>query len=358
MNTVGCFERVSLALRVAVVSFAAVLLLGAVPAAQAFADEIDPGVAKVEVKVKATVNGGALLPGESLNFTLSENKEYSEGDSMVDVATACVDSSNQVASFGELTFKEPGKYSYKVSEVPTMIEGWMVADDYDLVFDVRYENDCLVAKLVDSDAEYGGYSRVSRDGDAYVVSFGNSYYKEIYGNLNVHVEATGATADVADKVFEFQLVSNGEVLSTAFAKAGETVAFDYEPVFTKNNLGEHVYTIRQVGSDGDGWTFDKNEVTVTVTTSFPDKRTPQIDSVVYSSATTAGDAALFTNAYVSEANESAASAASDKTAGSPQATALAKTNDPLAGIIAIGACVAFVACAVVLVAVYMKKRGH
>ena len=162
---------------------------------------------------------------------------------------------------------------------------------------------------------------------------------------------------MADKVFEFQLVSNGEVLSTAFAKAGETVAFDYEPVFTKNNLGEHVYTIRQVGSDGDGWTFDKNEVTVTVTTSFPDKRTPQIDSVVYSSATTAGDAALFTNAYASGKSD----ASQQKAAGdAPQqaATALAKTNDPLAGIIAIGACVAFVACAVVLVAVYMKKRGH
>ncbi len=172
----------------------------------------------------------------------------------------------------------------------------------------------------------------------------------------MHVEAAGASASVADKAFEFQLVSNGEVLSSAFAKAGETVTFDYEPVFTKNNLGEHVYTIRQVGSDGDGWTLDKNEITVTVVTSFPDRRTPQIDSVVYSNATSAGDAALFTNAYASKAQDPAANAGSGKASNSSQATTLAKTNDPLAGVVAIGACVAFVACAIILVAIYMRKR--
>ena len=247
--------------------------------------------------MKKTVNGGALKDGEQFGFKL-----YAEGgDEPTVIGSATVDASNATASLGTITFDKVGTYTYTLSEDPNPTEGWINADDIALTFEVSYSEDghSLVAKQVEQDPEYGGYSRVSRDDDgAYVVSFNNSFYSEASAKISVHKEVTGGTTATADKEFSFELKDGtGAVLDTVTAKAGETATFGFEPSFTRMDQGEHVYTIHEVGENGDGWTLAPDATATVKVGMGDDTRHVEVKSVTYSNATAAGDAALFTNAY-------------------------------------------------------------
>ncbi len=282
---------------------AAALLVCTLPASAAFADstpaDSDPAPATVEIKVSATTNYKALWSGDEFDYELSDENDDT-------VSTAHADAKNPLVTLAKLTFTKPGRYLYKASQLPIDNPAWIIDDDIDIIFDVAYSEsaDALVATIDDWDAAHGYMSRIWQADGAYVVSFNSSYKTAAAAQLNVYVETGEVPASAAGKTFEFQLIDDGTVLATFSARAGEICPVDYVLEYSKRSLGEHVYTIRQIGTDGDGWTLDKRDVTVTVTVSMADGRNVKVDSIVYSCTDATSNAALFTNGYTADGGSS------------------------------------------------------
>ncbi len=90
-------------------------------------------LAKSQISVEKTVNGGPLQSGEKFTFTLLD----SEGNKVAgtDEITATKDS--PVVTFGELTFESTGTYTYTVHETSDLGTGWTNDDDFAVTFTVE-----------------------------------------------------------------------------------------------------------------------------------------------------------------------------------------------------------------------------
>lgn len=184
-------------------------------------------------------------------------------------------------SFGTLTFTEPGEYTYTVSEVNPADSADAVngitydGTQYTLYFNVVDDNGTLKVETQTITSSRGGTA------DADALDFTNIYND---GQVSYQIAGTKILdtngfdgASLAEGQFSFVLMENGGVLQTVTngAPAGNSAAFAFDPI-TYTEPGTHIYTVYEVGADGENGTggtdsnhitYSKEAYTVTVTVS-------------------------------------------------------------------------------------------
>ena len=315
-----------------------------------FVNDYNPGSVTIgedagnPIQVTKTVSGAPSPDGVNYGFTLkltSDNKAgiseglTQEGDAWVahvntdgvinqDAEDGTSDDS-QTVTFGNITFTEPGTYTFEVAEdAPVADDGW--------TFDTAPKTVTVVVSDLNQDNQYDGNLHIARvtgspvqvtnryEADPVVVG-GDGAQQQI----TVKKSVTGADS-TANFAFDIAAVDEGDPKWNNV----EAVASPYNPQTTIaggviqaqpktatfdairfNAEGTYQFTVTEngaagfnEGADRKGWTYDEHAVTVTVTVDDTDYDGQLEASVSYdnSSATTDADkaennAAAFTNTY-------------------------------------------------------------
>ena len=315
-----------------------------------FVNDYNPGSVTIgedvgnPIRVTKTVSGAPSPDGVNYGFTLkltSDNKAgiseglTPEGDAWVahvntdgvinqDAEDGTQDDS-QTVTFGNITFTEPGTYTFEVAEdAPVADDGW--------TFDTAPKTVTVVVSDLNQDNQYDGNLHIASvtgspaqvtnryEADPVVVG-GDGAQQQI----TVKKSVTGADS-TANFAFDIAAVDEGDPkwgnveavespYNTQTTIAGgvtqaqpKTATFD---AIRFNAEGTYQFTVTEngaagfnAGADRKGWTYDEHTVTVTVTVDDTDYDGQLEASVSYdnSSATTDADkaetnAAAFTNAY-------------------------------------------------------------
>lgn len=315
-----------------------------------FVNDYNPGSVTIgedagnPIRVTKTVSGAPSPDGVNYGFTLkltSDNKAgiseglTQEGDAWVahantngvinqDAEDGTPDDS-QTVTFGNITFTEPGTYTFEVAEdAPTADDGW--------TFDTAPKTVTVVVSDLNQDNQYDGNLHIASvtgspvqvtnryEADPVVVG-GDGAQQQI----TVKKSVTGADS-TANFAFDIAAVdgddpkwNNVEAVASPYntqttIAGGVTQAQPKTATFDAikfNAEGTYQFTVTEngaadfnAGADRKGWTYDEHAVTVTVTVDDTDYDGQLEASVSYdnSSATTDADkaetnAAAFTNAY-------------------------------------------------------------
>ncbi|WP_278801019.1 Spy0128 family protein [Bifidobacterium pullorum] len=315
-----------------------------------FVNDYNPGSVTIgedagnPIQVTKTVAGAPSPADVNYSFTLkltSDNKAgiseglTQEGDAWVShVSTSGVinqdatdgtPDDSQTVTFGNITFTEPGTYTFEVAEdAPAADDGW--------TFDTAAKTVTVVVSDLNQDNQY--------DGDLHIASVTGSPVKVtnryeagpvVVGGegaqqqVTVKKSVTGANS-TSDFTFDIAAVdeddpkwNNVEAVETPYntqttITGGVTQAQSKTATFGAikfNAEGTYQFTVTEsgaaefnAGTDRKGWTYDEHSVTVTVTVDDTDYDGQLEAEVTYdnSNATTEADkaeqnAAAFTNKY-------------------------------------------------------------
>lgn len=315
-----------------------------------FVNDYNPGSVTIgedagnPIQVTKTVAGAPSPADVNYSFTLkltSDNKAgiseglTQEGDAWVShVSTSGVinqdatdgtQDDSQTVTFGNITFTEPGTYTFEVAEdAPAADDGW--------TFDTAAKTVTVVVSDLNQDNQY--------DGDLHIASVTGSPVKVtnryeagpvVVGGegaqqqVTVKKSVTGANS-TSDFTFDIAAVdeddpkwNNVEAVETPYntqttITGGVTQAQSKTATFGAikfNAEGTYQFTVTEsgaaefnAGTDRKGWTYDEHSVTVTVTVDDTDYDGQLEAEVTYdnSNATTEADkaeqnAAAFTNKY-------------------------------------------------------------
>ena len=316
-----------------------------------FVNDYNPGSVTIgedtgnPIQVTKTVAGAPSPADVNYSFTLkltSDNKSgiseglTQEGDAWVahvstngvinqDAKDGTQDDS-QTVTFGNITFTEPGTYTFEVAEdAPAADDGW--------AFDTTPKTVTVVVSDLNDDNQY--------DGSLHIASVTGSQVKvtnryeagsvvvggeDAQQQITVKKSVTGADSS-ADFTFDIAAVdeddpkwNNVEAVETPYntqttITGGVTQAQSKTATFGAikfNAAGTYQFSVTEHGAadfnkgdDRKGWTYDEHAVTVTVTVEDTDYDGHLEAAVFYdnSAATTDADkaeqnAAAFTNAYV------------------------------------------------------------
>ena len=208
--------------------------------------------AEAVFSVYKTVNGGTeAKPGEKFTFDL-----YKADESGLAVGTALgtiVTQMGQVSSFDSVRITSEGTYKFVIHETGHNADGWIAASDV-VVTVVATDNGDGTLKLETS------YSNESHGAAA----FDDVYAATGEAAIAVTKTVNGSTETKPGETFTFDLLdAEGNVLSTAEAKVGQTAFFD-RIAYTFDDAGKtFAYTVHEMGHNGNGWAAD-SDVTVTV----------------------------------------------------------------------------------------------
>ena len=201
------------------------------------------------------------------------------------------------ASFGELSYAEPGEYRYTIHETSDFGPGWTNAQDATMT--VKVERD-EANRTLKATVDYGDRA----DGDASAALFDNAY-EQASGSFQLGLAKTvNGEAPLAGEEFEFSATSADEgapELGNATTDADGNATFDAANLADADEGKTYTYTIHEVTPASDlpgdgGWTLAP-DVTATVKVSQRDEDNKLHAEVVYSSATSDGPLASFDNQY-------------------------------------------------------------
>lgn len=315
-----------------------------------FVNDYNPGSVTIgedagnPIQVTKTVSGAPSPDGVNYGFTLkltSDNKAgiseglTQEGDAWVthvntngvinqDAEDGTPDDS-QTVTFGNITFTEPGTYTFEVAEdAPAADDGW--------TFDTTPKTVTVVVSDLNQDNQYDGNLHIaSVTGSPVQVTNRYEAGPVVVGGdgaqqqITVKKSVTGADS-TADFTFDIAAVdgddpkwNNVEAVESPYntqttIAGGVTQAQSKTATFDAIRFkaeGAYQFTVTEsgaadfnAGADRKGWTYDEHVVTVTVTVDDTDYDGQLEASVSYdnSNATTDADkvetnAAAFTNAY-------------------------------------------------------------
>ena len=201
------------------------------------------------------------------------------------------------ASFGELSYTEPGEYTYTIHETSDFGPGWTNAEDAKVTVKVVRDED---ARTLKATVDYGDRA----DGDASAALFDNAY-EQASGSFQLGLTKTvNGEAPLAGETFEFSATSTDEgapKLGNVTTDADGNATFDVANLADADEGKTYTYTIHEVtkASDlpGDGAWALAPDVTATVKVSQRDENNQLHAEVTYSSATSDGSLASFDNQY-------------------------------------------------------------
>ena len=250
-------------------------------------------VGATDLQVQKVLTGREWQEGDTFTFTLSgeEGKTGYTLPKNADGITIAYDADNpdaeKTASFGDITFTEPGDYTFVVKEFTPADEnkiGGVTYDqtEYTVAVTVEDQNDGTL------NAKVTGITKV--DGTtAEDLTFTNTYNPDGASladdtALQVTKKVAGAATE-EDFNFNLKLTSDnaanvlvGGAEGTAITDAGitvstgegftdgqeKTVSFG---ALTFTAAGDYIFTVSEVEADGnvpDGWTYDNSDRTITV----------------------------------------------------------------------------------------------
>lgn len=240
-----------------------------------------------------TVNGAAPKAGESFAFSATAEGENADAAPVLGNVTTDAEGKATIAS-ALLADKDAGKtYTYRIHETSDLADGWTRAADVIATVTVseRSADNKLCAEVsyrqdVDGAETYAGAAK-----------FDNAFSASTAATIAVSKEVVGGTPAVAGEAFSFELKdSTGNVLSTASAKAGETVDFNQIEYTTADAGKTFTYTVHEVGHNSKGWTAASDvKVTVKVTENADRSLAAEVS---YGRGT---NSAEFTNTYATSA---------------------------------------------------------
>ena len=253
--------------------------------------QVKPAVATLTVDKLVNGEKNASV-AKQFTFELkaaSENAPMPEGSALLSVT------GTGTAQFGAITYDAAGAYAYVIREVSEEGAGWTNAPEVTVSVIVGAKGGEGTDRR-DLEVKSVEYSN-GADANGEAATFNNVYSASGEAVISVSKAVVGGTGATADEVFTFDLLdAEGNKLSTAEAKAGETASF--KPIqYALADAGKTFdYTVREVGHNDKGWTAD-SEVSASV------KVTDNLDgtlgtSVSYSRGT---DSAEFTNVYAASA---------------------------------------------------------
>ena len=286
--------------------------------------EAEPAVlsGKDFLKVEKNLRGRDWHADDSFAFKIEAGDDAAEAAVRDDNIALPVDSvvitgktAGHTGSFGDITFKKAGVYSFKVSEV--------VPADADKIPGITYDTEprIVTVKVTDNLDGTMTAARVGENGaqPADALVFTNVYKAgqsdEVPAGFSLTKVLTGRDWLESDS-FEFKLTAldgapmpkdaAGETLDTvtvsgkgtgAGKKAGEKVAFDFGEI-TYDKAGTYTYEVSEVVPESDadripGMVYSGNKATVTVKVT-----DDTVKGKLVASATVANG--IFTNAYKSE----------------------------------------------------------
>ena len=254
--------------------------------AAVFNNEYQPESASAPIEVSKTVNGGALLVGESFTFQLID----SDGRQIGEEKTISGSDAEAKATFATPDLTEPGEYTYWVKETSSPGENWTNDEPIKVVVKVGTEG------KRDLKIESVKYFRGAEELSAAV--FNNIHAdKKAEAVLKVSKTVNGAKDENLQKRFEFQLQpKNNAPMPEGFDKA--TVTGPSSASFGKivyDKAGTYSYVIHESSEPGAGWT-NAADVEATVEVAYADNgRDLVVKSIEYNNQKT--DAAAFDNAY-------------------------------------------------------------
>lgn len=254
--------------------------------AAVFNNEYQPKSVSAPIEISKTVNGGALLTGESFTFQLTDN----DGKQIGEEKTISGNDAEAKATFTTPDLTEPGEYTYWVKESSSPGENWTNDEPIKVVVKVGTEG------KRDLKIESVKYFRGTEELPAAV--FNNTHAdKNAEAFLKVSKTVNGAEDKNLQKQFEFQLQpKNNAPMPEGFDKA--TVTGTSSVSFSKivyDKAGAYNYVIHESSKPGPGW---KNaaDVNATVEVGYADNgRDLVVKSIEYNNQKV--DAAAFDNAY-------------------------------------------------------------
>lgn len=238
------------------------------------------------IEISKTVNGGALLAGESFTFQLTDN----DGKQIGEEKTISGSDAEAKATFTTPDLTEPGEYTYWVKESSSPGENWTNDEPIKVVVKVG-----TVGKR-DLKIESVEYFRGTEELSAAV--FNNTHADEkAEAVLKVSKTVNGAKDENLQKQFEFQLQpKNNAPMPEGFDKA--TVTGTSSASFGKivyDKTGTYNYVIHESNNPGSGWK-NADDVDATVEVGYAENgRDLVVKSIEYNNQKT--DAAAFDNTY-------------------------------------------------------------
>ncbi|MBR4502962.1 MAG: hypothetical protein IKP22_13940, partial [Clostridia bacterium] len=192
--------------------------------------------------------GVKVLEGRQLTEEDIFTFEVTEDGNTVLTATNGVDG---VIDFGtvEYTLADVGTHTYRVRE--TGVDGNGITVDtreYGVTVIARDNGDGTLAVEVSGD-------------DPEMLDFINSYFAS--GELSLRCRLVLLGRELREGEFEFEMIEDGRVIQTAANTADGRILFDTIG-YTLEDIGYHIYTVRENREDGSGITVDDRECTVTV----------------------------------------------------------------------------------------------
>lgn len=254
--------------------------------AAVFNNEYQPKSVSAPIEISKTVNGGALLTGESFTFQLTDN----DGKQIGEEKTISGSDAEAKATFTTPDLTEPGEYTYWVKETSSPGENWTNDEPIKVVVKVGAEG------KRDLKIESVKYFRGTEELPAAV--FNNIHAdKKAEAVLKVSKTVNGTKDENLQKQFEFQLQpKNNAPMPEGFDKAtvtGTSSAWFGKIVYDK--AGTYNYVIHESSEPGAGWT-NAADVEATVEVAYADNgRDLVVKSIEYNNQKT--DAAAFDNTY-------------------------------------------------------------
>ena len=199
------------------------------------------------LEVKKELKGRKLKAGE-FSFTLTPAEGApGEKETVRNAADGTV-------KFSEITFRKVGEYQYKIEEVKGGLGGVTYAENS---FTARAK---VTADETDDTKLVVTWSIDGEEGK--IAVFENTYKAEGKITLEANKELTGTNLTAG--MFSFELKEGDKVLQTKTNDADGKVKFDTIS-YDLDDVGNKTYTIHEVDDKKDGYTYDTEDATVTVT---------------------------------------------------------------------------------------------
>lgn len=259
-----------------------------------FTNVYEPAPVKLSLTGDKLLSGRLLQAGEFefalFKATVGANDVWTAGSQ---VGQNVTNADNGDITFPELTFTEDGISHYIAKEIVNDLGG------------VAYDDTQYRITVTVTDNHRGVLSAeviiANEEGELSQIVFQNEYDTD---GTQLVLEGTKTLTgrDMAADEFSFVIKEGDTVVangSNKAATAGKAAAIVFEAItYTKDDVGEHIYTVEEVVPEGnvkDGVTYDTTKYTVTVTV------TDNGDGTITAVADETAEALVFTNTYKAEA---------------------------------------------------------
>ena len=216
----------------------------------------------IQFEVNKQLAGRSWKNGDAFEFELKLDPADQSGVEMPEnrIIRITNETPNQTQWFDEVRFSEEGRYTFTIAEIDPETKGGKRIQG--VSYDTTTKN---IVVNVEDDQDLGKLYITSRT-DCGIYAFVNDY--AAYGEVTFEGNKTLVGAKLSDGyVFTFKIYENingrDVCVGTAYNDAAGVIHYPTLP-YTEGDLGTHVYSVKEVSTDSENITVDRNIYEVTV----------------------------------------------------------------------------------------------